>query len=217
MKKYKHIVFDIDGTLLDTEQALLQSLHDTVMELLHEDMPESELKFALGIPGEVTLHRLGINDTLTANKKWNAYLLEYKSQIRLFTGIQDMLTSLKAERYSLGIVTSKTRNEFMTDFAESSGLSDYFDVVVCAEDSARPKPAPDPLLAYLATSGIDACDALYIGDTIYDSQCARSAEVDFGLVLWSNADSMAIPAKYSFKKPSDIPLLLKGGRPRLIP
>ena len=39
MKKYKHIVFDIDGTLLDTEQALLQSLHDTVMELLHEDRP----------------------------------------------------------------------------------------------------------------------------------------------------------------------------------
>lgn len=187
------------------------------MELLHEDMPESELKFALGIPGEVTLRRLGINDTLTANCKWNAHLLKYKSQIRLFTGIQDLLTSLKAERYSLGIVTSKTRNEFMADFAESSGLSDYFDVVVCAEDSARPKPAPDPLLAYLAMSGIDACDALYIGDTIYDSQCAQSAEVDFGLVLWSNADSRAIPAKYSFKKPSDIPLRLKSGRPRLIP
>ena len=210
MSKYKHILFDIDGTLIDTEEAILRSLQDTVREMLHKDIGKQELKFALGIPGSVTLRKLGITDTERANDRWNEHLLKYKSRIRLFDGIPELLDSLKANGCKLGIVTSKTRNEYTADFAAPFALSGYFSTVICVEDAARPKPYPDPLLTYLNAARIHAEDALYIGDTLYDCQCAQNAGVDFGLAAWGNAATQEIPADYIFKRPADVQFLLSG-------
>ena len=209
MKKYKHILFDIDGTLIDTEEAILRSLQDTVREMLHKEIETQELKFALGIPGSAALRKLGITDTERANDRWNEHLLKYRSRIRLFDGIPELLSSLKTNGCKLGIVTSKTRNEYAADFAAPFfALSDYFGTVICVEDAARPKPYPDPLLTYLNTAHIHAGDAVYIGDTLYDCQCAKNAGVDFGLAAWGNAGAQEIPANYLFKTPADVLLSL---------
>ena len=204
MNKYRHIIFDIDGTLLDTESAILQSLQDTVAEILKKDMPKEELKFALGIPGETALHRLGISDTRTANRKWNEHLLKYKSSMRLFEGIPALLASLKADGYSLGIVTSKNRNEYHEDFASIFDVAHYFDRVICVEDAPFSKPDPAPLIAYLTLSEINAKEALYVGDTAYDSLCASGANVDFGIALWGNSTRNDVDADYAFRTPSDL-------------
>lgn len=66
------------------------------------------------------------------------------------------------------------------------------------------KPFPEPLLAYLNVSDINAGDAVYIGDTVYDSQCAKNAGVDFRLAAWRNAAAQGIPANYLFKTPADV-------------
>lgn len=110
----------------------------------------------------------------------------------------------------LGIVTSKTRNEYTADFAAPFALSGYFSTVICVEDTARPKPYPDPLLTYLNAARIHAEDALYIGDTLYDCQCAQNAGVDFGLAAWGNAAVQEIPADYIFKRPADVLYSLLG-------
>lgn len=203
MKKYKHIIFDIDGTLLDTEFAVLHSLQDTVRNYLNRQIPVEELTFALGIPGEVALASLGIVDVKEANQYWNEMMLKYRQRICLFDGVCRMLDVLHDKGYGLGIITSKTRKEYDTDFVPH-GISHYFKTVICVEDSSRPKPSSEPLLTYLERNHLSADDVIYIGDTAYDGKCAHSAGVDFGLALWGCHNAHDIESEYQFGTPEKI-------------
>ena len=200
---YKHVIFDVDGTLLDTEFAVLRSLQDTVMKYLHSSVPTDELYFALGIPGKVALEKLGIEDTEEANRYWNEMMRKYHKSIVLFDGINEMLVMLRNKGYRLGIITSKTKSEFETDFVPH-GVSHYFDSIICVDDSPKPKPHPDPILTYLERNQIPAEEAIYIGDTEYDSICAHSAGVDFGLALWGCRNKAGIRSENKFGTPDEI-------------
>ena len=72
------------------------------------------------------------------------------------------------------------------------------------EDAPFPKPDPAPLVTYLSLSGISAKEALYVGDTAYDSLCANGANVDFGIALWGNSTENDVNADYVFRTPSDL-------------
>lgn len=203
----KSIIFDIDGTLLDTEYAVLNSLRDTIWELKNEKVELSDLTFALGIPGEEALKQLGISDTQNGNIVWNTCLANYSHTIRLFDCVADVLKELRNRGYKLGVITSKNREEYKTDFSPF-GLDGYFDTVICAGDSDKPKPSPAPMLRYLEQSKTKKEEAIYIGDTFYDMQCASSAGVAFGLALWGCHCVNHIHTDYYFNHPTDILYLL---------
>ena len=208
MTRYRHIIFDIDGTLLDTEAAILQSLCDTLAQVLHRDVPAESLRFALGIPGDATLRQLGVEDVTHVAALWGENFQKYRALMRPFEGISRLVAALKADGYALGIVTSKTRREFVSDFEAIFDSPGSFGISICADDVPRPKPYPDPLLAYLARTDIGAREALYIGDAVYDSRCAQGAGVDFALAGWGNTSGQAVPARYVFASPADALRLL---------
>ena len=205
---YNYIIFDIDGTILDTEIAVLSSLQKLVFEELNKNFSFEELRFALGIPGEVALNKLGITNLFESSEKWNRYLKEYFHNVKVFDEIKDTLVKLNEMGISTGIVTSKTKEEFITDFVPF-GLTNYFKIVVCADDTERHKPNPEPILKFIELSGVDKSKTIYIGDTKYDMDCAFSAGIDFALALWGAKSSIGINANYIFQNPKQILELVK--------
>lgn len=201
--KYKHIIFDIDGTMLDSEQADLLALQKVIHKLQGREFKINDLHFALGIPSEVALAQLGIKDTLKANQLWNSYMQEQAHTMRLFAGIRELIIELKMIGVKLGIITSKNRKEYSSDFTPF-GLDSYFDTVITVEDSKYPKPSADPIFSYLTRTKSNPREIIYIGDTSYDWECANNAGVDFGLAMWGSLSTRQINALYSFKTPENI-------------
>ncbi len=199
---FSHIVFDIDGTLLDSESAILSSLRDVIEEHQKRTVGLDELRFSLGIPGTDALKKLGFDNPEYFNSLWEKKSRDYYGLMRIFDGIEVTLETLKAKDITLGIITSKNRREYRNDFVPF-GLAGYFDTVVCAEDSVKHKPFPEPMEKFLQFSGSVPEQVLYIGDTLYDLQCAKGAGVKFALAKWGCKDS-GIAADYFLKAPEDI-------------
>lgn len=200
--KYQHIVFDIDGTMLDTEHVLLTILQEIVLELQNKRMDLSELAFTSGIPGDVALKQLGFDDPESVNKLWNDRFKENFHQVRIFEGIEAVLQQLTERNVTLGIITSKTHEEYRNDFLPF-GLEKYFETIICVSDVQHPKPSPDSMFRYFELTGAAPEEVLYIGDTLYDMQCAKNAGADFALALWG-ATSRHDGADYYLEQPQDI-------------
>lgn len=197
------VIFDVDGTLIDTEVMVKKSLQRILLEETQKEYSFPDLDFILGIPGHVTLQKFGIRNIQETSRRWNKYMIDYKDQVIVFAGIEETLQELKKKQITTGIVTSKTGIELRDDFIPF-GLMKYLDFYVCADDTAKHKPNPDPILKFLEISGIQAEQAIYIGDTIYDYQAATSANVKFALAQWGAKNSEGMKPFIQIEKPQNI-------------
>lgn len=203
MKSYDYIVFDVDGTLLDTEYSIIKSLQRLVFQMQGRTIHEEELQFVLGITGSDALTQLGIEDIKENFDIWNAYADQEEASIRIFDGIEETLKGLKEAGVHLGVITSRSREEYEKGVV-SRGLGDYFETVVCCDDTASHKPNPEPMLFYLSQAKASPKQVLYVGDSIYDMKCAEAAGVHGALALWGCKSREQIQAEYYLKKPTEL-------------
>jgi HAD superfamily hydrolase (TIGR01549 family) len=184
MSRYKNILLDIDGTLIDTEQTAMLSLQQTVKDLLGKDMSFQDLHYFFGIPSRDTIRILQFPDQILAAETWERNYREQHNLSHPFPGVEDFLQSLKDKDFKLGVISSRRReeNEFDHNFHP---LEKYFGCVICAEDSVEHKPSAGPVLAYLDRTGAKREECVYVGDALADSLCASAAGVDFILMCWS--------------------------------
>ena len=201
--KYKHIVFDVDGTLVDNEYATLYSLIYTLKSNNIEIIDPVDLLVVLGITGEAGLKQLGIDDYLDVIKSWNQNLLQLEIPIQLFDEIEDVLIQLKSNGYLLGIVTSKTQDEYDSEIRKY-GIDQYFNHFVFADMTDKHKPDGTPLVKYMELSGAKPQDILYIGDSVYDKLCAQSANVDFAAVNWGTPRKDELDGLFKLNTPNEI-------------
>lgn len=185
MKKYKHIVFDVDGTLVDNSSACLVGLQKMLREHRGEDRSLEELVFALGIPSTETMAILGFDDPLEGQALWHQAL--EGADPPLFPGMRETLDALHAKGFHLGVATSRYHSELDADLVHHK-LNGVFDFAVCSDDCESHKPQPGPLLKYMEWAKIPPEALLYIGDSRYDSLCAQAAGVDFALACWGALD-----------------------------
>ncbi len=116
MKHFDHIVFDVDGTLADTEESVLSSLAQIVQEETGKTLPRNELEFALGIPGKNALEKLGIYSQATLDR-WYHVAASFKSTISVFPGLLEVIAKLADSGCNLGIVSSRARDEYAEEIA----------------------------------------------------------------------------------------------------
>ncbi|MBR5301674.1 MAG: HAD family hydrolase [Clostridia bacterium] len=194
--QYKHIVFDIDGTLTDTDYAVLTSLKNLLKRRQGKEYALEELTFVKGIPGVVAFAQLGIEekDYDTVMREWEEGMRAMNDTITVYPGAQQMLEALQNAGVGLGIATSKTRDQYNKDFCRFE-IAKYFEFSITCEETDDPKPGAGPLLAYMHATGAKPEEMLYIGDSVYDAMCAKAAGVDFALATWGTSD-MNIAAKW---------------------
>jgi pyrophosphatase PpaX len=184
---YRTILFDLDGTLADTELVLIQTMIFFIQQY-RPDLKVSlhELMQASGPPLQATLlHYFPDQDNQALTEAFAAKAREfYPTFAKPFSGAQDLISSLKKNHIAVGVVTSKLkRNALLT--LDVIGMKDMFPVMITLDDIQHPKPHPEAVL--LAMKRLDAKpeSTLFIGDTLYDYHAGKSAGVDTGLVTWS--------------------------------
>jgi len=177
-KAYELLVFDWDGTLMDSESRIVSCMRAAIIDLgleLPEDASISNI-IGLGLKEAICVLFPGADGVLikeVTNRYRHHFLYENRTATPLFTGAKEVLHSLKLEGYLLAVATGKGRPG-LDRVLNHSGLDQVFHATRCADD-AFSKPHPDMLLQLLDELGVQADDTLMIGDTEYDMQMAKSA------------------------------------------
>lgn len=201
--RYQAILFDVDGTLTDSESLLVNSLMAAMAEL-NIPLPDIDLHaLAMRNPKRVVLHTLGAADIDSALDCWNSHLQSMMPDSRLFPGVADVVRNLHKLGIAMGIVTARTSAEVDADPAMTP-LAPLFSARACAGDTAEHKPHPAPLLHCLRQLNLSPEDVLYVGDSPTDAAAAHAAGMDFALARWGCPPGMDIPAEYDLTGPEEL-------------
>lgn len=185
MKEYKAIIYDIDGTLLNTVNQNMYTLIQIIKEELNEDWTFEQVVPFTAQPGHKTLSDLGIQNVDEVYARWVRYVNAYGLGAVPFDGIPELLNAVRDRGIRQGIASSKTRPQYAIDMVRP-GYDKFMDAAVLFEDTAIHKPDPEPLLECLRRMGVAAKDALYLGDARNDMIAAQAAGMDFAYASWGS-------------------------------
>jgi pyrophosphatase PpaX len=178
------VVFDLDGTVVDTVELIIESFRYATSTVLGEVLPDEFIIAGVGRPLRTQMERLSAEHAQALYDVYREYNhRRHDELIRGYDGIEEVLVALKAAGRRTGIVTSKSRDTTAMAF-RAVGLEAHFDVVVTATDTTEHKPSPVPLRLCLERLGATAAGSIYIGDSPFDIEAGAAAGMATAAVAW---------------------------------
>jgi pyrophosphatase PpaX len=182
--RYPTVLFDLDGTLIDSGEIILSSFRHATRTVLEQEIPDEVLAAAVG--GSNIYEQMRAFDEERAEELVRVYR-EHNEPLHddlvAFEGIERVLERLKAEGRQLGIVTAKRRRTVDLAFAILP-LERYFDTVVTSEQTEHHKPHPEPVLTALDRLAAKPEEAAFVGDSPFDMGAGKAAGVFTVGVSW---------------------------------
>jgi pyrophosphatase PpaX len=192
---YGAVVFDLDGTIVDSVELIVASFQHAIRQVLGREAGREESIANVGRPLREQMVMLSpdhADELVAVYREFNHR--EHDRMLSLYDGINDLLYSLDAAGVKLGLVTSKSRYTTQMAF-DLTGIESYFDFAVCADESPRNKPSPDPIVLCLERLGVPIGRAAYVGDSPADIQAAKAAGVESIGVTWGVFDVETLEAE----------------------
>ena len=191
--RFPVVLWDLDGTLIDSGAMILSSFRHATSTVLREDVPDEHLLAAVGAGASLQeqLRRFGaehVDELVRAYREHNEPL---HRKLLACAGVLELLPALRAEGRRLGVVTAKRRATVRLAF-DVLPLEPLFDVVVAAEDTELHKPDPAPIRLALDRLGAEPREAAYVGDSPFDIRAARAAGVTAIAVGWGGLHDEAL-------------------------
>jgi pyrophosphatase PpaX len=182
--RYPTVLFDLDGTLVDSGAIILASFKHASRTVLARDVEEEQIAALVGgsnLHDQMrVLSPAHVDELVRVYREHNRPLHD---ELQAFEGVEELMETLSEQGRKLGIVTAKGRETVDLAFGVLS-LERYFDAVVTADMTDRHKPDPAPVLKALELLESEPADAAFVGDSPYDVAAGKAAGVFTVAVSW---------------------------------
>ena len=200
----KAILFDLDGTLLDTNELIYKSFFHMFKEVL-----DIEITRLYGKPLERSLEKYANNreELERMINEYRSYNADHHDEMCApFEGVMELLQTLNSKGIKLGIVTSK-RKAVAERGMMLGGILEYMDVIISPESTTKHKPEGEPAMKACEILGVEPKEAIMVGDSSYDLLCGKNAGCFTCGVEYTALDIkdlLDVKPTYMVKKPTDI-------------
>lgn len=198
MNSVKTILFDMDGTLLDSRQSVIEAVFKTADHYAPGRFCYSEIEARFGETWDSFTRLLGCPDKDAVVQTYTDFLVGGSEKlIKPFPGVVENLKRLHQQGYKMAIVTNNLRNLAIRSLMFNK-IESFFEVVVSIDDVKNGKPHPEPIKKACKHLGVKSNEVLMIGDTIYDLKAARAAGTKCAIVDWYKSYASQLLPDYYF-------------------